>query len=72
MLMVQPKQGLRPKHFDAKDMRRLVSSALRGMPAYEHMSKSTAFVGWKSFVINTDADSWEDSVRGHLAQLDED
>ena len=26
---------------DAKDMRRLVSSALREMPAYEHMSKST-------------------------------
>jgi hypothetical protein len=59
-------------HFDAKDMRRLMSSALCGMPTYEHMSKSTVSTGWKSFATRTDVGSWEGSVRGHLARLDED
>ena len=46
-----------------------MSSALRGMPAYEHMSKSTVSAGWKSFVTSTDVGSWKDSVRRHLAHL---
>ena len=49
-----------------------MSSALRGMPTYKHMSKSTVSAGWKSFATSTDVCSWEDNVRGHLAHLDED
>ena len=48
-------------------MRRLVSSALR--QAYE---QSTVSAGWKSVATSTDVWSWENSVRGHLAHLDED
>jgi hypothetical protein len=57
---------------DAKGMRRLVPSAFREMPAYEHMSKSTISAEWKSFVTSTDVGPWEDSVDGLLAHLDED
>jgi hypothetical protein len=42
------------------------------MPAYEHTSKSTVSAGWKIFARSTVVGSWEGSVRGHRAHLDED
>lgn len=58
--------------FGAKGLQRCVSSVLRKMPTYEHMSNSAVSAGWKSFFTGTGLGSWHDRVKGRLAGLDDD
>ena len=67
-----PKQRLGAMDFDAKDLQRCVTKALRETPAYERISKSALSAGWNSFITSTGLGSWEDVVRGELTRLDQD